>query len=263
MRLILTLDHKPNQVLPINYQWLIASWIYRTLEKADAEFSNWLHENGFGYQGKQYKLFTFGSLNPKWYQIDKRAKAIVLEKAPTTLCLSFYADEAIQHFIMGLFKDQHFSLQSSRFQADFTVSGIEMLPKPQFQESMQFRLLTPICISQQVEGQKYADYLHPEDEGYAELLMQNLLHKQSALRQQATPGPSHTEIDFPYDFQLRSTPRSKLLTIKGIQVRGFLYDFELAAPAALLELGYYAGFGEKNSGLGMGMVGVRTEKGQP
>ncbi len=263
MRLLLTLEHSPNQVLPINYQWLISSWIYRTLEKADAEFSTWLHERGFGFQGKQYKLFTFSPLQPQRYQIDQKGRAFILTQGPTQLLLSFYIDEAMQHFIMGLFKDQRFALQSGRFTANFTVTGIEMLAKPVFAERMRFQLLTPLCISHQEEDKKYADYLSPEDDGYAQLLLQNLLHKQNALHPQLAATHSATDIDFPFDFQLCSTPRSKLLTIKGIQVRGFLFDFEVAAPAELLELGYYAGFGEKNSGLGMGMVRVKKEKGQP
>ena len=58
MRLKLTLQHRPNQVLPINYQYLISSWVYRTLESANAEFATQLHEYGYDFRGKQYKLFT-------------------------------------------------------------------------------------------------------------------------------------------------------------------------------------------------------------
>jgi len=257
MRLLLTLNHQSNQALPVNYQWLISSWVYRTLEKANPEFSAWLHENGFGYQGKQYKLFTFSALSPQRYQIDQGAQAFVLVQPPSTLQLSFYVDEAMQHFVMGLFKGQQFSLKSGRFQAGFEVSGVEMLAPPAFRERMRFRLLSPLCVSRQEAGKKYADYLHPQDEGYGELLIRNLLHKRGALRQQgADQEAANTAIDFPHDFQLLSSPKSKLFTIKGVSIRGYLFDFELAAPPDLLELGYYAGFGEKNSGLGMGMVGV-------
>ena len=263
MRLQLTLNHQPNQALPINYQWLISSWIYRTLEKANPEFSAWLHENGFGYQGKQYKLFTFSALSPQRYRIGQRSRAFVLAAPPSTIELSFYVDEAMQHFIVGLFKGQQFSLKSGPFQADFEVSGIQMLAPPPFRERMRFRLLSPLCISRQEEGKKYADYLHPQDEGYSQLLIQNLLHKQGALQQQAVGTTAAAPpIDFPYDFQLLSPPKSKLFTIKGVSIRGYLFDFKLAALVELLELGYYAGFGEKNSGLGMGMVEVTGKIGR-
>ncbi len=48
-------------------------------------------------------------------------------------------------------------------------------------------------------------------------------------------------------------PRKDMRTIK---VRGYLMDFELTAPVELLELGYFAGFGEKNSSLGFGCVEI-------
>lgn len=257
MRLLLTLQHRPGQALPINYQWLIASWIYRTLEKVDPVFSEWLHERGFGHNGKQYKLFTFGGLDPQRYRIDREARAFVLEQAPTRLLLSFYVDEAMQRFVMGLFKDQSFQLGSGHLQVDFSVTGLEMLPKPQFRDRMRFRLISPLCVSRQSDEREHADYLHPQDEGYGELLLRNLVHKQQAMLPQTigqeTPAG---EIDLPWDFRVLSEPKSKLLTIKKVQVRGYLFDFELAAPPELLEVGYFAGFGEKNSGMGMGMVGI-------
>jgi CRISPR-associated endoribonuclease Cas6 len=255
MRLLLTLQHRSGEALPINYSWLISSWIYRTLEKASPEFSHWLHDQGFGFESRNYKLFTFSPLQPQRYRIDRPQRAFVLTEGPTRLILSFYIDEALQHFVMGLFKDQTFSLQSGRFRVDFTVQAMRMLSRPEFQSPMRFRLLTPLCVSYQRKGEKYPDYLHPADPGYAELLIRNLLRKRAALQTEppAIVDPKE-DIGFPYSFECLSEPKSKLLSIKGIQVRGYLFDFMLAAPAELLEMGYYAGFGEKNSGVGMGMV---------
>ena len=65
---------------------------------------------------------------------------------------------------------------------------------------------------------------------------------------------------YDFDFKLLSAPKQKLVTIKPYtdnetKVRGFVYSFRLKAPVALQELGYYAGFGEKNSmGFGCGEV---------
>ena len=254
MRLLITLHHEPEQVLPINYSWLISSWIYRTLEKASPEFSHWLHDRGFGYQGRQYKLFTFSNLQPQRYRIDRRERAFVLAEGPTQLILSFFIEEALQNFVMGLFKDQQFTLQSGRFRVEFSVQALCMLPKPALRSPVRFRLLTPLCVSYQREGEKYPDYLHPSDPGYDELLIGNLLRKRAALQTEPPEddGPVG-DLDFPYIFELLSEPKSKLLSIKGVQIRGYLFDFALSAPTALLEMGYYAGFGEKNSGMGMGM----------
>ena len=257
MRLKLTLNHPPNQVLPINYQYLISSWIYRTLGNANAAYAIQLHNHGYDFGGKKYKLFTFSPLRPKWFDVDKRNATFTLAKSPTVLDLSFHVNEAVQHFVMGLFKDQQFELSSGKFLARFEVAGIEMLPPPVFESTMRFRLQTPLCVSTKMEGREQATYLSPEVKGYAGLLLNNLLRKQNAL----IPA-GHIEweglpsIDFPYDFRILSRPKSKLISIKGSQIRGYLFDFELTAPKGLMEVGYFGGMGEKNSGLGFGMVKI-------
>ena len=174
MRLRLTLQHPPNQVLPINYQYLVSSWIYHTLGNADKAFAKELHDNGYDFGGKKYKLFTFGALTPKWYDVNKKQATFTLSKSPTTLELSFYIDDALQHFVIGLFKDQRFELSSGRFQANFEVSGIEMLPMPTFEDTMRFQLLTPLCVSRNIEDRKHAHYASPDEDGYVELL--SLIH---------------------------------------------------------------------------------------
>lgn len=35
------------KLLPINYQYPAASWIYKTIAGGDADYARWLHENGF------------------------------------------------------------------------------------------------------------------------------------------------------------------------------------------------------------------------
>lgn len=257
MRLRLTLDHAPNQLLPINYGYLISSWIYRTLGNANESYAQQLHEHGYDFGGKRYKLFNFSALRPKWYEVDTRRATFTLSKSPTTLELSFHIDEAVQHFVLGLFKDQQFELSSGRFRVQFTVSGIEMLPAPVLESTMRFRAQTPICIGRNMEDREHAHYASPEEEGYAELLMLNLLRKQQALKPELVgEEDGHLDMDFPYTFRLLSNPKSKLVAIKGIKVRGYLFDFELMAPKELMELGYFGGFGEKNSNYGMGQVEV-------
>ena len=255
MRLKLILQHDPNQVLPIDYEYLISSWIYRTIGQADSKFSEWLHQHGFGYGGKKYKLFTFAPLRPAWYDLDKKNRTFRLTKGPTTLELSFFIDEAIQHFVSGLFQDQRFKLASGSLRADFEVSSVEVLSMPDFCPTMQFQTIKPICISHDDPESKYAAYLSPLDEGYKNLLLQNLLRKQQALQLVVATTPLvELDLDVPFVFKLLSAPKERLLRIKQTKVKGYAFDFELMAPKELMRIGFLGGFGEKNSSLGMGMV---------
>ncbi|MEZ5044012.1 MAG: CRISPR-associated endoribonuclease Cas6 [Saprospiraceae bacterium] len=252
MRLKLILQHPPGAAIPINYAYFISAWIYRTLEKANPVFANWLHENGFDYGGKKYKLFCFGPLLPQRYEVDKKNGTFILSQGPTRLDLSFFVDKALEHFVIGLFQNQHFSLGDGRFSVNFEVVALETLPRQSFQPTMTFRLLTPLCISHDVASEKHPQYLSPEAANYGALFSQNLIRKQRA-KQGISAGPSDHTLEEPFGFKLLSSPRPKLFRLKDIEVKAYLFDFELTAPVELMELGYYAGFGEKNSGLGMGM----------
>ncbi len=256
MRLKLTLQHEPNQVLPVNYQYLISSWIYKTLATADQTFATWLHHQGYGLNGRKYKLFTFSPLQPAWFDLDRQNATISLSKSPTVLTLSFHMDKAMENFVIGLFQQQSFTLQSGRMKAALNVAALEILPQPLFRHRMRFRLLTPLCVSQNVEGKTHAQYLHPEDKDFDKLLIQNLKNKQRALHPQLAGLEEWNDEGFPYDYVVLSRPKAKLLHIKGTKIKGYLCDFELTAPSELLEIGYFSGFGEKNSSLGMGMVEV-------
>ena len=59
----LSIDKKVyGNALPLSYQYELASYIYHTLAKGNEEYANWLHENGFSLEGKQFRLFAFSSL---------------------------------------------------------------------------------------------------------------------------------------------------------------------------------------------------------
>ncbi|MEM8909906.1 MAG: CRISPR-associated endoribonuclease Cas6, partial [Bacteroidota bacterium] len=194
---------------------------------------------------------------PTRYHIGKKDRTFTLVSSPTTIELSFYMDEALQHFIVGLFTAQTLKLSSGGFSVEMEVGAVEVLPSPNFSSTMRFRTLTPICIGQDEVGTRHAQYRSPESVDYADLLLRNLLRKEHAVAvpDQVVHSPA-LDLSFDYAFQLCSSPRSKLLTFRGNRYRGFLFDFLLSAPIDLLKIGYFAGFGEKNSNLGMGMVEV-------
>lgn len=256
MRIELTINHLPNQKLPLNYHYILSSWIYRTLAEADAEFSEWLHQKGYEINGKKFKHFCFSMLNPVFeqggrYKIHKKEEVFELVKGPTNLILSFNIDEAVKNMVRQLFQDNMIQLSSGQFNLLGMVEQVKLLPSPTFMETMQYRAMTPICISAGVEGEKYSSYLSPDDERYEEIFIKNLVDKANAYL-----GEPKYQVD-QVKFKARSEKFiSKLWKIKGISIRGYLYEFDLTAPKELQEIGYNAGFGTNNSSLGMGFCEV-------
>lgn len=257
MRLLLNISLGKNRVLPINYPYYLGAWLYHTLRRADADFASFLHEKGFSSSDKTYKLMTFGPLQIYPYQIDRQAATIESLNGRLTWELRFYVPLAGEDFIRGLFLNRSFTLGNSDHTVEGEVTTAELLPEPVYSPVMQYRLVSPTCISYQGPQDKYPQYLSPEHPMYTGLLLQNLLRKaQAALSAGHAAGMTS---DQPPVFRLLDTPRPKLLTVKAgrpdeTRVRGFLYSFEFEAPKDLQRVGFLCGFGEKNASLGMGVA---------
>jgi CRISPR-associated endoribonuclease Cas6 len=118
---------------------------------------------------------------------------------------------------------------------------------------MNFKTLSPICITRRVERGATA-YLSPVDPCAGESLLYSLLEKYRAYYGKPCSLP------FDYDFTLLTPPKAKLITIKAgtdqqTRIKGYLCRFRLKAPEELTELLYESGAGEKG-GMGFGMVTV-------
>ena len=106
MRINLTFKTQIGSILPINYTYALSSFVYKTLQQANEEYSEWLHNQGYQLGHKQFKLFTFSELQlPKYQRFEDR---FILQGDILKLTVSFYADEAMKNFVTGLFEQQTF-----------------------------------------------------------------------------------------------------------------------------------------------------------
>lgn len=255
-KLILERTSKRN-FLSFNYQYELSSWIYKIISAADEQFSEFLHSVAYTSGHKRFKLFTFSNLDLRPFQIHKEHRRIEMQGREAILEISFLVDKAAENFIKGLFLHQQCSLGDKISSVDFIVSRIEAVAPPIFKETMSYASKSPLCIS--TKGDNHAQYLHPAHEKYGQLIMANLLEKFRVMPLAVTGNEEavlHPDTD--YAFKLLSEPKSRLITIKAFtaqqtQVRGYEFKFQLTAPAAFQEIGYYGGFGEKGS-LGFGCV---------
>lgn len=243
-----------NRQIPINYQYEQSAWIYKTIHNGNPEFSAWLHNLGYLDGKKQFKLFTFSPIIPEKYAINRDRLEIQSNHAITYV--SFYTPEAAEPFILGLFSNQHFALGDHISQTQFKISSVEKLPEPRWKDTMVFKTLSPIVLSKKQDESRNARYLSPSDEEFEDLFLKNLESKFKVINN----NPGRIETPTRVSVLPHSTPRSKLIKIKAgtpqeTSIRGYLFDFEITAPQELIKLGYYAGFGEKNS-LGFGSVEV-------
>ena len=258
MDLLIKLTRIRGNMLPANYQYALSSWIYKVISRANQEYSTFLHEKGFGFEGKQFKMFTFSQLDVRPYKIF--GNQIQLLGNEISLNIRFLVDSSMENFIKGLFMHQHCGLGNDESTTvDFQVTGVETKPPHAFTDTMRYECFSPIVISTLRDDRSVA-YLSPEDPAFGAILIQNLIRKQSALALHEG-GITSENVKGTYSFRLLNLPRKKGITIKEnsaqeTKVISYLFRFQLTAPVELHEVGYYAGFGEKNS-MGFGCVNIK------
>ncbi len=255
MRFKLTLNTEGNNnILPINYQFELASWIYKVLNRGNTEFADWLHQHGY-QSGKQYfKFFTFSNLI-----IPRSAGKIIKDKihlksGQISCIVSFLPEKASESFIMGLFKDTRATLTDGNSYANFVVNRVEKLADPRIADTMSFQLISPMVISAPVEqkGKLYQKYLSPADEDFKTFFTQNLIRKFQARIKDIKNGRNDkykAANSNNVSFKLSGTTKRKGITLKSntahpVKVIGYLFDFELHTSKEIIETGYYGGFGD-------------------
>ena len=261
MRLLLNLEIDGNKrVLPFNYQYPLSAWIYKTIHLGNHEFATFLHHKGFITGEKSYKFFTFSNLliPAKGFKVVENAMQFLCDQIG--LELSFLVPDASQHFIAGIFKNQHFSIGDKQNQVSFAVRSVEALPFPGCSGKCRYSALAPIIVSRYDESRKHAEYIKPGHSDYERIFFDNLVRKYAAALSAGlieNSGLLNSEAQT-MQFRYSEPVKQKGVIIKTgtamqTQIIGYMYNFELQAPAELIRIGYLAGFGEKNS-LGMGCV---------
>jgi CRISPR-associated endoribonuclease Cas6 len=250
MRVKLTLAAlRQRAALPLNYQHAVASLIYAVLGQASAEFATRLHDEGFNDGGRSFKLFTFSRLDARSARIA--GETLLLEDPAVSFQISSPVADFIEHFVEGLFRAETFRIAD----AAFRLEGVETLAPPDFTSRMRMRALSPVTETTSVEGSKHARFLDLSDE-WSEIVSRNLARKFRALHgREPADAILRWTWDRAYvaDAGRKGRRLSKLTDIRGIKVRGWLAPFHVEGSRELIEIGYEAGYGSRNS-MGFGMA---------
>ena len=245
------IDNSKDNLLPLNYHYELASAIYKILSQNDNRYAEWLHNTGYISDNKRFKLFNFSDLYVPSYEIDGDRMRILSNHIGWEM--SFLLNEGYINFIRGVFKGQYFRIADKKSGIDLRIDDIEILPEPEFKETMRFKTISPVCISSFEHG-KTPKYLAPQDTLYEKAILDSLVSRYKAAYGKEYEGEKFC------NFRLLNEPKSALQTIKAgmpqqTRIKGYRYDFEISIPLKLMHLLYDCGIGEKNS-LGFGMVKI-------
>lgn len=252
MRLKLMLECPKNSALAFEHHYALQAVIYRIIERADTEFSHFLHESGYTTEGKKrFKLFTFGLLVGRPFLRDNAKSHIVFPSGIVEWQISFQVPQQVEKFVSGLFQNQTFDLVADDTKVVFRVKSVEVMSPPPFSDTMRFRAISGICLTEKGENDRYAQFRSPDDAQFKDLFFGNLTAKaQAAFGEDfKMPPPQYLDIKVLSEPKKWSTKvPSKTVGQKPTRTIGYRFDFEIKAPKDWLEMGYNAGFGGKNAG---------------
>jgi len=250
--------------LPFNYQYPLSAAIYNILSHSSPEYSDFLHNQGYiGPDNKPRKLFTFSRLffTPKCRPRGSALKVIPNSRATLYISSPMLRD-FVQHFVIGLFSNQHIEIAGPHSKSVFFVEQVETIPEPEFTSPCRFRALSPIVLTTQIDTanglQTY--YYRPFDGGLSNAVRESLVHKHETVYGEP---PQDTSLEFSIDkdyIDKRGGPKrvSKLITIRegfsdATKVKGFIAPFTLTGSTELMRTAWECGLGDKCS-MGFGCV---------
>jgi CRISPR-associated endoribonuclease Cas6 len=252
MRLALSL--RPDRVpctIPFDYAHALTAVVYGFLDSASHDYARFLHDEGYRSGAKRFKLFTFSQLLIPQREIAQGGLRCL--SSEISWQISSPISEFIEHLAQGLL-----SLGRMRVGAnEFALERVEVLPVPRFSSEMSFRSLSPtvVAVGSEREGKFGARYLRADDPALSQALRKNLL-KKFVLVYGREPASRELFVEFDREYLRRKGEEIyRLVDYKGTKIKAIMAPFTVRGSPELIEIGYEAGFGEKNS-MGFGMVEV-------
>jgi len=233
--------------LPWNYPEQLQALVYRWIRIADEQLARILHDQGYGYGVRRYKLFVYSLLHGEQSKGEREGLRL---SGRIRWWIASPRSELIEALAVGLLRLDEVLLAKNRLR----VEQVHVEPIAEFTDSRAyFRTLSPVVVSTVTErqGRREKKFLSIEEPDFQRVLGENLCRKAALLGIRAEPQVEFEPVRM----------RSRLFCLHGIFVRGWEGWFWLRASPELLRVGYETGLGERN-GQGFGMVALVHDQGR-
>ncbi|MGI6468295.1 MAG: CRISPR-associated endoribonuclease Cas6 [Syntrophomonadaceae bacterium] len=238
MRINIELDAEKELVLPIHYSHIVQGFLYKNLR--DREYSEFLHQTGFTYGRKQFRLFTFSRLLAPFTLYRKQG--VIAFRPPIHLIIS----SPLEPFITDLAETLITSDWSFLGSTVVGVKSISVEKEIAFQDRVQIKMLSP-CVAYStinIEGnRKRTEYYSPWQSRFQEIALSNLLAKYQILYGEP-PGNDEFKI-IPNGNQEHRF--KAVINYKGTYIVGYNGIYWLQGNPELIKVAYDTGLGSKNS----------------
>jgi len=237
-----------NLILPVNYNHIIQAFIFDLID--DTEYRSFVHNKGFNYKKRKYKLFSFSRLNGKFY-LNKKEKTIeFFDKV--SLKISSHDKNLINYCADSLLFKTEFELLGQKI----FVEKLEFDDQEINKDKIKVKTLSPITVYSTIveNSSKKTVYFSPREDKFSQLIKENLIKKYLAYYDSDLPKDIYND-----ELVIKEVNKkgSKMIITKykNFIIKAWDGVFEIQGNPSLLKIGYDSGFGAKNS-QGFGLVEV-------
>ena len=240
LKIVLHSQNKPIK-LPQHYNSVIQGFIYRNLDRA---LANRLHNQGYKYEKRSFKLFTFSRISGKFTKEENT----LFFKGGITFYISSPITDILESFALHLVKKKYTILNRQRVM----LQSIEVLYPMEPEEENIIKTLSPITVYSTLlkrDGKKKTYYYNPFEEEFSKLIRQNLLKKYQIIHGEKK--------DLPFSIEAEKVNKKNehIVYFKETIIKAWSGIYRIKGAKELIKIGYEAGLGAKNS-QGFGMIEI-------
>ncbi len=250
MKLKLTLITNNKFLIKMEYKSSIQAVIYAML---DEKFAEWLHNKGFEYEKRTFKLFSFTGFHEK-YRFIKETQEFLYPSE-----VSFTVSSPVYEILEQTAKNFALSTKINIAGIEFTVTSIEILPAEKIErDKIRINAAEPVEVHSTLtkgDGTKKTYYYAPKEKEFSQLVNSNLQKKWYSFFGEKCP----------YDIKIEPVNmkycRERVQTFKGKVIKGWTGHFWLTGNPEIIKFALDTGIGSSNSA-GYGFIDVVENKEQ-
>lgn len=245
MRVTLNFQREQALTLPLQYNHILQGFIYHHISP---ELSAFLHQEGYLYEKRSFKLFCFSNLMGR-YRIQNKEEKTIEFSPPFKLVVSSPVERFIQELAETLLKKPEIDLYGQ----PVLIESIEVHPTPTINGELLVKMLSPMTMSSTL---KTADnrtkryYYSPFEKDFSLLIEANARKKYQAFHKTSADGLKMEVIP-----ERVNKSCEKILNFKDTVIKAWTGSYRLKGSPELLHTAYACGLGGRNS-QGFGMMGI-------
>lgn len=218
--------------LPIHYNHIIQAVVLRWL--SDDNYSKFIHDTGYKYKKRQYKMYTFSKIYGK-FSIDYNKKTITYFDN-VMLSISSLENEFMKYIInTAIISDV--VIGKTRGQVEnITFKSLDSINKGRIKTKSPIVVYSTFLL----EDKKKTYYYNPKEDEFETIIRNNLIKKYIAYY-----GSDLNNKEF--KIHPLGNLKESIVIYKGTVIKGWNGEFEIEGSPELIKIGYDTGLGSKNS----------------